>query len=276
MRALRDEADWDIASQAYDAIASRYDRIPLTSRINAHMRRLSVRALIRAFLPGDKVLEVGCGTGEEAVELAQRGIEVVALDPSPVMLEQAREKVEALELESRVTLLQGQARDLSRLDLREHRPFDGGFASFSLAYEPRLERVAVDLHGLVTGRGVFLASLPSRLCAMEFVLSLAALRPFYAGRRLSNWYGHKVGEMWVPIRAYSPSAVARAFQPYFNLEQVLAIPSLLPPPYMDRIYRRAEGLADLLENVDQKLSPRFPFKYVGDHFLAILRRKPRK
>ncbi len=50
---------------------------------------------LRAGLVVGRVLEVGCGTGTNAVLLAQRGFKVVAVDLSPRAIELAREKARA-------------------------------------------------------------------------------------------------------------------------------------------------------------------------------------
>jgi len=42
---------------------------------------------------GDAVLEVGCGTGKATEEFAQRGLNVVALDPGPDMIAAARRRL---------------------------------------------------------------------------------------------------------------------------------------------------------------------------------------
>ena len=54
---------------------------------NAYYHRLLLRHLPR---PCDRVLDVGCGTGAFAVELASLAVHVDALDRSPAMIEQAR------------------------------------------------------------------------------------------------------------------------------------------------------------------------------------------
>jgi SAM-dependent methyltransferase len=57
------------------------------------------------------VLEVGCGTGRIALELARAGHEVTGIDPSPAMLACARRKAEDDALD--VTFIEGRALDLS-------------------------------------------------------------------------------------------------------------------------------------------------------------------
>ena len=48
------------------------------------------RARVDRFRPGDRVLELGCGIDAMAFALAERGVEVVGIDISPVAVETAR------------------------------------------------------------------------------------------------------------------------------------------------------------------------------------------
>lgn len=51
--------------------------------------------VVRAAGTGARVVELGCGTGRIAVPLAQAGLDVVGVDVSPEMLDQARERAAA-------------------------------------------------------------------------------------------------------------------------------------------------------------------------------------
>ncbi len=51
-----------------------------------------VRVLDQGLIPPGAALEVGCGTGADAVYLAQQGFEVTAVDASPQALERARHR----------------------------------------------------------------------------------------------------------------------------------------------------------------------------------------
>ena len=48
--------------------------------------------------PGASVLDIGCGTGRHSVELARRGFKVTGIDISSGMLEQARKRAEAAQV----------------------------------------------------------------------------------------------------------------------------------------------------------------------------------
>jgi SAM-dependent methyltransferase len=61
---------------------------------------------------GSPILELGCGTGRLLLPLARRGYQVTGVDVSAAMLEVARRKVTAEKLDSHVTLLQQDMRDL--------------------------------------------------------------------------------------------------------------------------------------------------------------------
>lgn len=71
------------------------------SRVRATVRagRDRMRATLLGWLPPDlhgrRVLDAGCGTGTAAIELAQRGAEVVAIDLSPTLVQHARERAAA-------------------------------------------------------------------------------------------------------------------------------------------------------------------------------------
>jgi SAM-dependent methyltransferase len=64
------------------------------------------------------VLDVGCGTGESALHLAQRGYEVVGIDGSPRAIAKASAKAKARRLNARFEIA-----DALRLPMPE-RPFD--------------------------------------------------------------------------------------------------------------------------------------------------------
>jgi demethylmenaquinone methyltransferase/2-methoxy-6-polyprenyl-1,4-benzoquinol methylase len=95
-----------------ESAPDRYDRgmrILTLGRLERVHRDIAAR-----LEPGDQVLDVGCGTGALATMLARKGVQVTGLDVSPAMLSQARERIRAEGLASRVTLLELGAVDLDR------------------------------------------------------------------------------------------------------------------------------------------------------------------
>ncbi len=70
-----------------------------------------------AHLPGEKALEIGCGTGENAIFLAKNSFQVTATEIVPLALEKAREKAEK----------QGVSINFLLLDLMDEDVPDGPF-----------------------------------------------------------------------------------------------------------------------------------------------------
>ena len=97
----------------FEALASSYDDTFTRTCIGTRMRRAVWRRLDAAFRSGDRVLELGCGTGEDAVHLAGRGVVVLATDPADGMVVEARAKAGRAGLEDRVT---ARTLDAGRLD----------------------------------------------------------------------------------------------------------------------------------------------------------------
>src|SRR5438128_4624440 len=86
-------AFYNHVDRGYDLIASSYDDVEGRNEISETVRRYSIDAALKVFRPGSRILELGCGTGRDAVALAQRGIRVDATDVSPAMIAATRARV---------------------------------------------------------------------------------------------------------------------------------------------------------------------------------------
>ena len=70
------------------------------------------RDIAERLKPGDRVLDVGCGTGALAAMLARKGLQVTGIDISPPMMRVAARWLKEEGLESQVTLRELGAADL--------------------------------------------------------------------------------------------------------------------------------------------------------------------
>src|SRR5262245_37709028 len=90
----------------FDEVAADSDQQFRRSASGRMMRQAVWSRVAARFAVGSHVLELSCGTGEDAVYLARRGVNVTATDASAQMLDQARRKVDEAKLTGRIQLRQ--------------------------------------------------------------------------------------------------------------------------------------------------------------------------
>jgi SAM-dependent methyltransferase len=107
---------------------------------------------------GGAVLDVACGTGRHAVELARRGYEVVGIDLSLAMLARAGE--EAQEQGVKLNFVQGDIREMTF-----EAQFDGAYCwntSFGYFEEEKNAQVVAGVHRALKAGGLFLLDVANR------------------------------------------------------------------------------------------------------------------
>lgn len=248
-----------------------YDTATLENRVFSYYRAISMQELLSTFKLGDRLLEIGGGTGEEAVRLAERGIRVLVTDISPSQIALARLRIRAGRLEEML-----EARVLGIDDIRSlareggEATFDGAFSSFgALNCAVDIGRLPSDLHALVRPQGRVVCSVMNRTCAWEMLTGLATLRPGRAFRRLGE---RKAAIEGIPgasfnVRYYLSDEIAAIFRPMFEVERMSDHP-LLPPPYLDRIFRRLPRYLEWASRRDDGL-----LRGLGDHIFFCMRRR---
>lgn len=273
------EPHYGRTAAAFDAVAEDYDATygPEGNVVMTWMRQESLALLRASFPPGSRLLELGCGTGEEAVALAQAGYRVVATDISPHMAAVTRRKAVAQGLYDCVKAVALPAGCIGAL--QPSVPFDGAYASFGgLNCEPDLPAVGAALGRLVRPGGRFVTSVMNRTCLFEMTWYLLHVQPGRAFRRWrAGWRpapvaGQAGREVTVPTRYLTLKDVAAAF-PEFDLERAFALPLLLPPPYAEGLVRRRPALLRVLAQWDRRLREQRLWRQLGDHLVVVLRRR---
>jgi len=254
------------SGKAYDSLASRYDELLLDNPVLAHSANVSLGLVKKAMAFSQQVLEIGCGTGREALALASLGKRVVACDPSKQSLGVLRKKAKALGLSERIVTRNLAASEVVALveEFGAH-AFDGAYASFSLSYEPDLSIVPEQVWTLLRRGAPFLCSIFNRVCVSEIVLLAPFLVPRRALRRLEGWTELPVDRYSVVVKSYTPKQVRRLFAPRFSLRDVWAIPAIIPPHYLHAVFSLSGPLRPAWERFDRRLNSRWPFRYLGSH-----------
>jgi SAM-dependent methyltransferase len=261
----------------FDPVAERYDTEVRANPSMRYMRTISLVTLQSAFSPGQRVLEIGCGTGEEAVTLARAGIRIVATDPAANMLTVTERRVSQEGLGNWVETRQLAAGELGML-LWEYGEgsFDGAYSSFGpLNGESSLRPVATALAALVKPGGLLVASVMNRFYLFEAMWYLVHAQPGKAARRWRGQVQARISSETDDMMRtwyHTPGQMVRDVSPHFELTYCRALPFLLPPPYAASLWSKHARFWERIASIDEWLAPRWPFRALGDHFLIVLRR----
>jgi SAM-dependent methyltransferase len=265
------------AALAFDAIAGSFDERYGGWRSVAAQRRAVRAALARAFPRGSRLLEIGGGTGEDALWLARQGRDVLLTDASPAMVEVAGAKLRssgtaALAPAPVVVAAEALETLADARDAAGDPPLDGAFSNFAaLNCVVDLAPVARGLARLVRPGGTAILVLFGPFAPGEIVVQLARGDPRAAFRRLTRGdVPARIGGRDFVVRYHRPGEVARAMAPWFRVAARRGVGVVVPPSAAEPWISRHPRLLSLLEQVDRVASR--PLALLGDHVLYRLER----
>lgn len=235
-------------------------------------KRNRVREHVLRYLPASgKILELNCGTGEDAVFFARKGYHVHATDLSEGMLLSLVKKIEANKLTDFVT---HERCSFTQLDnLKGRGPYDLIFSNFGgLNCTNELQKVLQSLDSLLLPGGVVTLVIINDFSLWETMLLVrgkwkTALRRWFKkagtnakveGNPFSCWY-------------YSPSFVRKGL-PSYKLVGLEGLCTLVPPSYIEKFDLNYPRLYQWLTLKEKKWCTAFPWRRIGDYFIISLQK----
>jgi len=254
------------ASAVFDGIAERYDEIFTHTTIGKLQRQLVWDVLASTFLRGQHILELNCGTGEDALFLGARGISVTACDLSSRMIEVARRRKLNNEVGGNVEFQVLANENLA--ELAGGHLFDGALSNFSgLNCVEDTRKVAATLGALLRPTARLLVCLSTRVCAWEVLWYVARGDLRKACRRIP---GHTIATVeGFPVHVWYPTLrqTRKQFAPWFHLRSARAVGLFVPPSYAERwVQRHKHGVA-ACGKLDRLLGRLPMLRTLGDHML---------
>jgi ubiquinone/menaquinone biosynthesis C-methylase UbiE len=251
---------------AFDAVADSYDDVFTRSVIGRAQRGIVWKVFAETFRAGDRILELNCGTGEDALFLARRGISVEACDGSAQMIEVARKRKVREGANLPIEFQHMPTEHVGGLD--PALPFDGVVSNFSgLNCVENLGQVALDLSSLVRKGGNLVLCLSSRVCAWELIWFTLRGNFSKGTRRLRGRATGHMGGSSVRVLYPSVKQMKRAFSPWFDLLSVRAVGLLVAPSYLEPWAGGHAAFLARLASIDWALGGWPLLRGMGDHIL---------
>ena len=262
--------DW--LESEFDSIASDYDRHIFGNLVNSLLRERSVTLLKKEFARNSTLLEIGCGTGTETLELLREGHEIVAVDISQKMLDIVKEKARKNGLASNLRLEKLNAENISSLvgGYGLHF-FDGIYSTYgAMNCVQDISVISVGAHDLLSLNGKLILGIYNRLCAAEILGYMMKLKLLNAVSRFKRRSLEGESRFCIDIYSYTLGEILSSFANRFRLTHVEGVPVIIPPSNFVGYVEKFRRKFDLIKKMDAWLGTRWPFYGLGDHFLTVM------
>lgn len=267
---------YEYVARGYDLIADHYDSVEGRNAISERVRRASLQLALASFRPGDRILELGCGTGRDAVSLASHRIFIDASDVSPAMVEATRARADREGVGEFVRTSVNSA----AVAANEGGPYDGAYSNGAvLNLEPNFRELAQGLTRTLRPGAPAVLTAANRLSLFELLLYPLALRPRKAFRKLSRSVPIPIsregfGKRYVvATRFLTPREFVAPFVGSFVIEAWRGLQVFTPPWNMVDIATRFRDAVTPLEAIENRLGHVRGVRSLGAIYLLKLRRK---
>jgi len=243
-------------TQEFDIAADSYDSDFTHSHTGKLQRELVWKYLDQRLAAEKKlhVLELNCGTGEDALHLAKSGHVVTATDISNEMLVQAKNKIQAQGLSYKVHLKQANINAMENWnDSEKYDLVFSNFGGFNCITAEELRSFKAKISNYLKPNGCIILVVMPELCLWESFYFLLKLRFNQVFRRKKPYAMADVKGVKVKTWYYSPKKLRKLFAPEFRSVKVKPIGFFGPPSYLESLMKRNFWLFRTLSFLEKQL-----------------------
>ncbi len=260
--------------QSFDAAAITYDTDFTDTNIGKLLRQI-VWSYMKKVTAGSQelnILELNCGTGEDALFFARHGHKITATDVSEEMVRITNNKVEHNGHEQNVSCYVKDIRDIK--DVPRSSNYDLVFSNFgglNCLNRFELDSLAVNLGHLMKPGGRFIAVVMPRFCLWEsfYFLSKFDFKKMFRRNKSTRSEVDVKGE---PVNTwyYSPGKFEHIFRSGFKKVKLKPLGTFLPPSYTEPFFRKNLSLLNAMNEMEKVTSDIPAMAWLSDHFIIDL------
>ena len=254
----------------FDTLAATYDADFSASTIG-RMQRNRVWSFLTPLVDKEnrslKILEINCGTGDDAIQLTAMGHTVIGTDASSTMIDKAKEKISGSSAEFITCPFDQLATKFA------NEQFDLIFSNFgglNCIDKKAVTQLGRSLSSLLVPGGTLFLVLLSRCCIWEIMHYGIRGKFKTAFRRSKRSVDFTVNDTTMPIHYYSPGGLKKILRPLFKLQDKHPVGLFIPPSYLEKEFAHAPDRLNSLERREKRWGHSFLSAF-GDHYCAIFK-----
>lgn len=253
---------------SFDSYAKDYDADFSFSPIGK-MQRERVYHFLNPYLkPKLNILEINCGTGEDAKRLNALGHKVDASDISEEMIKVCKAKKL-----NNVNFETCDARNLlSKYSINSYDLVFSNFGGLNCLSEKELENFITDANNLLKKDGILACVIMGRKCRWENFFFRIKKDVRLNRRKTTTGLKTQINEAIFNTYYYSPKEFAQLSKTNFKIIKHKPIGYFVPPSFFNSFYNNKLWLLNIL-NTFEKLFAQFSFQSdAADHYIIILQK----
>jgi SAM-dependent methyltransferase len=255
--------------EAFDRHSSVYDERFSRPILGETIRNEVWQIADAELAPSRSLLDLGSGTGEDAIHFAQRGAHVTAVDLSPGMMNRLKSKATALGLASNIDCAVTEMTTFSA----PAGAFDGVISNFgALNCIEDLSFLRKLCEASLRPESALVLITMGYFYPLETALFLCKADPRRAFRRLSRSCEVAIEGAPVPVYYHSVASMRRMLGPAFHFKHALGLRAFLPVPGWEHLQRLTSSA--VLRGLDRAWCRFGPTATLADHFVSVWRFQP--
>lgn len=258
----------------FDHIASTYDSVFARTALGQLQRR-SVWNYIERVLPelkGFEMLELNCGTGEDAVLFGEGGFNIVATDITEEMLKVTQQKAEQYSMQNKISshFIDPETFNESLFEKKFDLIFSN-FGGLNCMNPESLQTLLRKLPAILNPGGRFVGVVMPKFCMWETIFFLLRLQFRKAFRRLSSKQAYSdlhgsASKTWF----YHPSQIREWSRENFRVVRLQPVGLALPPAYLERFFSVKKRWLLKLNHFEKKFNKSTFLSGIADNYLIDL------
>ncbi|QHT69632.1 class I SAM-dependent methyltransferase [Rhodocytophaga rosea] len=260
---------------AFDSVAHQYDETFTFTSVGGSQRQRVWELLAQNKLL-DKplhILEVNCGTGEDAIRFAQSGHQILATDISGEMIEVCRQKTQKRYF-SNLEFKQAGFQEIHTLQAQGK--FDLIFSNFgglNCVSPLELSQFMKQAYILLKPGGNLVAVIMPPFCMWETGYYLLKGSWKKAFRRFLEKTEAVIDTHSFPVYYYNPYKLYQTIADDFEWIELAPVGLFLPPSYLENFFCTRPGWLRFLNKMEKITAPLSALGCVSDHFYLQLRKR---